>query len=135
MVAVAAACVTVNTWPAIVTVPVRDAVPAFAATRTDTLPLPLPEAPAVTVIHATLLSADQVHAVLAVTPTENVPPPEPADWLVREMLKLQPAPACVTVKICPPAVIFPVRVPPCSPERAKSPIRCLCRTARQNLQP
>jgi len=69
----------VKAWPAMVTVPVREAVPPFAATRTDTLPLPLPEAPAVTVIHATLLSADHVHEVLAVTPTVNVPPPEVAD--------------------------------------------------------
>lgn len=107
-----AASVTVNTLPAIVTVPVRDTVPVFAATRTDTLPLPLPEAPAVTVIHEALLSADHVHEVLAVTPTVNVPPPEPADWLAGEMLKVQPGAAWVTVNVFPPAVILPVRVPP-----------------------
>ena len=107
-----AASVTVNAWPAIVTVPVRDAVPAFAATWTDTLPLPLPEAPAVTVIHAALLTADHVHEVLAVTPTVKVPPAELADWLAGEMLKVQPAAAWVTVNVFPPAVILPVRVPP-----------------------
>ncbi len=113
VVAAAAACVTVYTWPAIVTVPVRGAVPALAATLSDTLPLPLPDAPAVTVIHAALLSADHPHEVPAVTPTVNVPPADPADWLAGEMLKLQPAPACVTTSACPRRpVIFPVRVPP-----------------------
>jgi len=110
--AAVAASVTVYTLPAIVTVPVRDAVPVFAATLSDTVPLPLPEEPEVTVIHATLLSADHPHEVPAVTPTVNVPPPEPADWLAGEMLKVQPAEAWVTVKVCPPAVILPVRVPP-----------------------
>jgi hypothetical protein len=108
--AAVAASVTVYTLPAIVTVPVRDAVPVFAATLSDTVPLPLPEEPEATVIHATLLSADHPHEVPAVTPTVNVPPPEPADWLAGEMLKVQPAEAWVTVKGCPPAVILPVRV-------------------------
>jgi hypothetical protein len=40
VVAAVAACVTVYIWPAILTVPVRGTVPAFAATCTDTLPLP-----------------------------------------------------------------------------------------------
>jgi hypothetical protein len=110
--AAVAASVTVNTLPAIVTVPVRDAVPAFAATLTFTLPFPLPEAPEVTVIHATLLCADHPHELPAVTPTVNVPPPEPADWLAGEMLNVQPGAAWVTVKVFPPAVILPVRDPP-----------------------
>ena len=98
--------------PAIVTVPVRDVVPAFAPTLTVTLPFPLPEVPDVTVIQATLLSADHPHEVPAVTPTVNVPPPEPADVLAGEMLNVQPAPDWVTLKVCPPAVMVPVRVAP-----------------------
>jgi len=44
-----------------------------------TLPLPLPDAPDVTVIHDALLVAVQAHAVLAVTDDEPLPPAEPID--------------------------------------------------------
>ena len=54
----AAACVTVNVWPATVMVPVR-ALPGFAATLNATDPFPVPLAPEVTVTHATLLLAVQ----------------------------------------------------------------------------
>jgi hypothetical protein len=47
-----APCVTVNTCPAISTVPVR-AAPAFAAISTSTRPLPIPAAPLRTAIHGT----------------------------------------------------------------------------------
>jgi hypothetical protein len=57
-------CVTVNVWPAIVTVPVRCAAAEFAAMVMLTVPLPVPLAPPVTVIHAALLAA--VHAQLEV---------------------------------------------------------------------
>ena len=92
--------------------PVRDVAPAFGPTLTVTLPFPLPELPAVTAIHETLLSADHPHEVPAVTPTVNGPPPEPADWLAGEMLKVQPEADWVTVKVLPPDVILPVRVAP-----------------------
>ena len=57
----APACVTVKVCPAIVIVPVREVVPVLAATLKLTVPLPLPFAPAVTVIQAALLAAVQVH--------------------------------------------------------------------------
>jgi hypothetical protein len=51
-----AACVTVNSRPPIVSVPVR-AGPMFAPTLNPTEPFPLPLAPDVTVIHTALLTA------------------------------------------------------------------------------
>jgi hypothetical protein len=63
-----AACVTVNSWPAIVIVPLR-AAPAFAATLYPTEPFPVPVAPAVTVSHGALLTAVQAHPAPDVTVT------------------------------------------------------------------
>ena len=45
------ACVALNVLPAIVTLPLPDPLPVFAAALKVTLPLPEPLAPAVTVIH------------------------------------------------------------------------------------
>jgi len=73
-----AACVTVNVCPAIVRVPVR-AAPAFAATANATVPLPLPVAPDVMVIHGALLLA--VHAQPAVVVTSELPVPPAAATL------------------------------------------------------
>ena len=58
--AVPAACVTVNVLPATVRVPERPAHDGFARAAYVTVPLPVPEAPPVTVSHAELLEA--VHA-------------------------------------------------------------------------
>ena len=55
-----ALCVTVKVWPAIVAVPVRCVVAGLAAMVMLTVPLPVPLAPAVTVIQAAPLAA--VHA-------------------------------------------------------------------------
>ena len=55
-------------WPPIVTVPVR-APAVFAATFSVTVPLPLPLAPFVTVIHVALLVAGREHPLGAVTVT------------------------------------------------------------------
>ena len=49
-----------NVWPAIVSVPIRSAV-LFGATPNATVPLPLPVAPEVTVIHGALLVAVHAH--------------------------------------------------------------------------
>jgi hypothetical protein len=68
------ACVTVKVLPAIVSVPVRLVVPAFAATVNDTGPEPVPAAPELIVIHAALLTATQVHPAPAVTVLVPVPP-------------------------------------------------------------
>jgi hypothetical protein len=62
---------TVNVWPAIVIVPLR-ADPVLAATLNPTGPLPVPDAPDVTVIHGTPLVAVQVHPAPAVTVTAPV---------------------------------------------------------------
>ena len=69
------ACVTVNVWVPIVRVPVRWLVPALAEALKLTLPLPLPDAPAVTVSHPVLLLTPvHAHPVGAVTDVEPVPP-------------------------------------------------------------
>jgi hypothetical protein len=94
-----------------VTVPVRDTVVVFAATLYATLPLPLPVAPLVIVIHDALLVALHEHPVPAVTLTV----PEAAADVVRlddvgRIVKAQGAPGCVTVNVFPATVIVPVRV-------------------------
>ena len=66
----APACVTVNVMPATLSVPVRDAVDVFAVAEKFTVPLPLPDAPAVTVSHEAPLAAVHAHPVAAFTPTE-----------------------------------------------------------------
>ena len=66
------ACVTVNVWPAMVSVPVRDVVPELAATLYATVPFAVPLAPDVIVIQLALLVAVHVQPVPAVTPTEPV---------------------------------------------------------------
>jgi hypothetical protein len=71
---VAAACVTVNGWPPMLTVPVREVRAVFALTVSDTVPLPVPLAPELTMIQAAVLAAVQRHPVFAVTPTLAVPP-------------------------------------------------------------
>jgi len=74
------------------------------------VPLPLPLAPAVTVIHAALLVAVQVHPAPAVTLT--VPLVATAvDSVVDDgrIVNVQGAPGCVIVKVLPPTVSVPVR--------------------------
>jgi hypothetical protein len=69
----AAAWLTVNAWPAIVTTPLRGAMSAFAVHATVTLPLPVAE-PRSTVSHAA--PDDAVHAHVgadAVTATDTDP--------------------------------------------------------------
>jgi len=65
----APACVTVNVWPAMVSVPVRDPAPVLAPTLYVTVPLPVWLEPAVTDSHAVFVVAVQVHPALAVTLT------------------------------------------------------------------
>ena len=74
------------------------------------MPLPLPVAPAVTVIHESLLAAVQLQLVPAVTVTV---PLEAADEVrfeeEGEIANVQGMPACVTVNVPPPIVNVPVR--------------------------
>src|SRR5439155_1214563 len=103
------ACVTVKVLPATVSVPVRDVPAVFAATLNVTLPLPEPDAPVVTVIHASLLTAVHAHPVGAVTVVLPVPPPATTDWLAGEIVSVQVMPTCVIVALLPPALIVPLR--------------------------
>jgi hypothetical protein len=82
----AAACVTVTVLPAIVTVPVRDVVAVLLATESDTVPLPAPEAPEVTVIQGVLLDAVQLQPVVPVTVAVKGPPDEVAEVDVGDTL-------------------------------------------------
>jgi hypothetical protein len=67
-------CVTVNVCPAIVMVPVR-AAPVFALAAKVTVPLPLPDAPVLTVSHGALLTAVQAQPAATVTSIEAPAPP------------------------------------------------------------
>src|SRR5438094_9244620 len=91
-----------------VKVPVRADVVVFAATVYLTVPLPLPLAPAVTVIHAALLAAVHVQPVTVVTFAVAVPPAAGSDCVVGAVVKVHAA-ACVTVTVCPAIVSVPVR--------------------------
>jgi hypothetical protein len=73
--------------------------------------LPLPDAPAVTVNQlVALLTAVQLQPVPAVTVTVPVVADDVARFdEVGAIVNVHGAPACVTVKVCPPIVIVPVR--------------------------
>jgi hypothetical protein len=71
--------------------------------------LPLPLAPLLIVSHEALLVAVQLQPVLAVIATVPAPPDELKFEVVGEMVNVHGAPACVTVNVCPPIVIVPVR--------------------------
>jgi len=77
--------VTVNVWPAIVTVPDRTAPVALGLTPIDTDPLPVPDAPAVTEIQSAFALAAHVQVDPVVTPTDAVPPATAIDALVGEI--------------------------------------------------
>jgi hypothetical protein len=105
------ACVTVKLLPAIVSVPVRDEVLVFAAVPKLTLPLPEPDAPAVTVSQpGLLLTAVQAQPAGAVTAMVPVPPLDTTLCEVGEIVSVQVIPACVTVKLLPAIVSVPERV-------------------------
>ena len=103
-----AAWVTVKVLPPTVKVPVRADVPVLAATLYVTEPLPLPDAPAVIVIHAALLTAVHPQPVPALTETTPVKPIDPTLLDVAESVARHTLPACVTVNEFPPAVSVPV---------------------------
>ena len=71
--------------------------------------MPLPLAPAVIVIQASLLTAVQLHPAAAVTVTVPVVAADVGFNDVGEIVKVHGTPACVTVKVWPPTVIVPVR--------------------------
>ncbi len=106
----AAACVTVNVAPAIVSVPVRLDATVCAATLNPTVPLPEPVAPLVTVIQASLLAALHEQPVAMARALLPLPPDAVNDWLAGVMDGEQGAAACVTVNVMPAIVSVPVRL-------------------------
>jgi hypothetical protein len=82
----AAACVTESVRPPTAIVPVRWLVFGLDEALKDTVPLPLPLAPLVTVSQlALLLTPVQAQPAPAVTVVEPVPPAAATDWVVGEM--------------------------------------------------
>ncbi len=100
----AADCVTVKVLVAIVTIALRAAAVVFAATLKLTVPLAEPLAPPVTVTQLAPLVAVHAQPDVVVTAAVPVPAAAPNARLVGEMLNVQPAPACVTVKLRPAMV-------------------------------
>lgn len=110
-----AACDTVNVLPATVIVPLR-ALPEFAATLNDTLPLPVPELPPDREIHAAFDAAVHPHVLDdAVTATEPDPPASDIDWSAGAMENVQVAggaAAWETLKVFPATEMVPLRAAP-----------------------
>jgi len=79
-----AACLTVNVWPATVSVPARGAGSVLAATVNCTVPLPVAGAPAVMDSHGTLAVADHAQVVSVITFTEPVVLDAPTDCVVAD---------------------------------------------------
>ena len=77
-----------NVCPEIVSVPVRWDAVGLAAMEYDTVPLPLPAAPAVIVIQETALVADHVQPEMPVTATVPVDAVPLTDTLVGEIDEL-----------------------------------------------
>ena len=106
-----AAWVTVNVWPAMVSVPVR-AAPVLAATLNATVPGPLPLAPLVTVIQVVLLTPVHAHPVAAVT-ADAARPAARGDRLSSfDAIAYVHGAAWVTVNVWPAMVSVPVRAAP-----------------------
>jgi hypothetical protein len=102
-------CVTVTVCPAIVTVPVREALLAFAVIASETVPFPDPVEPPVMVIQDAELEAVHAQPEPAVTSTVPVDAGDSTERLVVESVKAHTGAACVTVNVRPPTVIVAVR--------------------------
>jgi hypothetical protein len=97
---------TVTVVPATVSVPVRGAPVPFASIAPCTTPSPLPEAPLVTVIQGTLLTAVQAHPVEAVTLIDPLPPAAGAFAEVGVTVNVQPD-SWLMVTVRPATVTLP----------------------------
>ena len=106
--ALKAFCETVKVWPAIVSVPLR-AAPVFAATEKLTVPLPFPDAPEVTVIQLSALTAVHAQPVSAVTETDRVPPPATTVVDVDPSWKVHGTPSWRICIVTPLTVMSPWR--------------------------
>jgi hypothetical protein len=93
-----------------VTVPVRETLLVFGVANKETVPLPVPVAPAVTVNHDAFVLDVHGHPAEIVTLTTPVPPSaiarRPEGCTVAEH---EVAAACVTVNGCPAIVNVPLR--------------------------
>jgi hypothetical protein len=100
-----------------VSVPAR-ATPVLAPAMKLTVPLPVPDAPAVTVSHGAFAAAVHVQVPAdAVTATDPEPPVSATFWLVGAIVNVHGGgggggAACDTVKVCPPIVSVPLRAVP-----------------------
>ena len=101
------ACVSVNTWPAIATVPTLSVVCELAVMLYDTVPLPDPLAPPVTVIHDVLLCAVQAQPLGAVTLVVLLPAADVIARDVGEIENEQASGACVSVNTWPAIATVP----------------------------
>ena len=81
---------TVNVWPAIEAVPVREP-PLVTSTFSTTVPLPVPLAPESTAIQGAWLVALQLHDAAAVTDTLTLPPAAVTVWLTGDAGRSMPA--------------------------------------------
>lgn len=101
-----------NVCPPIVTVALRSA-PEFGATLKAMVPLPLPVAGEVIVIHGASAVAVQLHpGSEAVIDTVPLPPAAVKAWLVGEIENVHGAAAWLTVNVCPAIVTVPLRAAP-----------------------
>ena len=91
------ACVTVNGWPPIVRLAVREVVLVFTAALKATAPSPDPVADVVRVIHGAPLNAVHAHPVDERTAMVPVPPALGTAWLAGDTAYVHDAAACVTV--------------------------------------
>ena len=102
--------VTVTVCPAIVSVPVRDAV--VGATVMLTLPMPVPDVGPVNVTHVTLLEAVHEQLDPVVTEMPNTLPESGAEIDAGATVAGQPVADWVTVTVAPAVTIVPTRVAP-----------------------
>jgi len=104
----------VKVCPPKVMVPVKLLLPLLAGALNETVPLPVPEVGGVIVRKDAVVAAIQAHDEAdAVNVKLPVPPAAGRVALVELRVKLQvTAAAWVTVKVCSPAVITPVRAEP-----------------------
>ena len=101
---------TVNVWPAIVSVPWRVCVAVFAVAENVTMPPPVPLAPVLIVSHpGALLVAVHAQPAVVVTVEEPLPPPATIEALVGVIEYAQLWPDWVSVNVCPAIVSVPTR--------------------------
>src|SRR5436190_2024587 len=83
--------------------------PPFAATLNVTVPLPIDDAPAVTVIHATLDAAVHAQSLRVVTVTLRSPPADGRPTVAGAIVKVHGAGACEIEKLWVAMVAVPTR--------------------------